>query len=118
MVMCTIPLSTTLCPTYGLSAPRHPFLTTDILAAYHSQFLASKNRILHRPLSAYKFLLNALHQPDTDPMLQLPGAQMAGYVIERLWNALFDCWDVQDLPLHERPPVLVKVATAMDCGST
>ena len=74
-----------------------PFPHDGYLAAYHSQFLASKNRILHRPLSAYKFLLNALHQPDTDPMLQLPSAQMAGYVIERLWNALFDCWDVEDL---------------------
>eukprot|EP00891_Asterochloris_glomerata_P007636 jgi/Astpho2/7636/Aster-x0778 len=67
------------------------------LAAYNSQFLVSKNRILHRPLSAYKFLLNVLHQPDADPVLQLPSAHLAGYVIERLWNALFDCWDVEDL---------------------
>eukprot|EP00891_Asterochloris_glomerata_P001268 jgi/Astpho2/1268/Aster-x0053 len=63
------------------------------LASYTSQFLVSKSRILHRPLSAYKFLLNVFHQPVADPML--PDTELAGYVIERLWTALFDCWDVE-----------------------
>ena len=61
------------------------FPQDGFLAAYNSQFLVSKNRILHRPpLSAYKFLLNVLHQPDDDPVLQLPTAELAGYVVERL----------------------------------
>ena len=71
-----------------------PFPSGGYLASYKSQFLVSKNRILHRPLSTYKFLLNVHHQPDiidADPML--PSVQLAPYVIERLWTAVFDCWD-------------------------
>ncbi|CAF0953488.1 unnamed protein product [Adineta steineri] len=82
-------LQQTLCPTNGFSV------------AFRGQFLVSKQRILQKPLSIYKYIYEIItghntHWIHTDPrappgFYSKPEQPVFGYVVERAWTIIFNC---------------------------